>query len=63
MPLSLGLYIDPSIISVNYRVFGSLEAGTPSDFTSFDLVRDITGIEFYEQDMSLIFEFGFGMFD
>jgi hypothetical protein len=56
MPLSPGLYMDPTIISVSYRVFGSLEAGTPSGFSSFDLVRDMSGTDFYEQGSSLVFE-------
>jgi len=56
IPLTPGLYIDPTIISVSYRVFGALEPGTPSGFPSFDLIRDIDGTEFYEQGSSLMFE-------
>ncbi len=56
MPLTPGLYLDPTIISVSYRVFGSLEFGTPSGFPSFDLVRNISGTEFYAQGGSLMFE-------
>lgn len=56
MTATPGLYFDPTIISVTYRVFGSLEAGTPSGFPSFDLQRDISGTEFYQQGGSLLFE-------
>ena len=56
MTAAPGLYFDPPIISVNYRVFGTLEPGTPSEFPSFDLQRNISGTEFYEQGGSLLFE-------
>jgi hypothetical protein len=55
-PLAPGIYVDPDIIGVNYRVTGVLEPGTPSDFPSFDLRRNITGAEFYAQGSSLSFE-------
>lgn len=56
MPLSPGVYSDPTIINVSYRVFGSLAAGTPSGFPSFDLQREMTGVDFYAQGSSLLFE-------
>ena len=55
-PLAAGLYNDPEIISVTYRVQGSLVAGTPSGFSSFNLQRTITGANFYAQGSSLRFE-------
>jgi len=55
-PLAPGLYIDPDIISVDYQVTGELVPGTPSDFPAFDLMREMTGAEFYEQGSSLSFE-------
>ncbi len=56
LALEPGLYVDPEIINVNYRVFGNLEAGTPSGFPSFDLRRNISGEMFYAQGSSLNFE-------
>ncbi len=55
-PLAPGVYIDPPIIRVTYQVTGVLEAGTPSEFPSFDLQRNISGEVFYEQGSSLRFE-------
>ena len=62
-PLAPGVYDDPPIVSVSYRVFGqSLEDGTPSGFTSFDLLRGrdpdvvLDGETFYAQGGSLSFE-------
>ncbi len=55
-PLAPGVYIDPPIIRVTYQVTGVLEAGTPSGFPAFDLQRNISGEEFYEQGSSLRFE-------
>jgi len=55
-PLAVGVFDNPPIISVSYRVFGRLVAGTPSGFPSFELVREITGEEFYAQGSSLSFE-------
>lgn len=55
-PLAPGVYNNPPIISVSYRVSGNLMAGTPSGFTTFALERMITGTEFYEQGSSLQFE-------
>jgi hypothetical protein len=55
-PMASGVYVDPPIINVTYQVTGSLAAGTPSEFTAFDLQRDITGAEFYAQGSSLQFE-------
>jgi len=59
-PLAAGVYVNPEIISVDYSVSGSLEAGTPSGFTNFALQRNITGTEFYAQGSSLSFEIGAG---
>ena len=55
-PLAPGLYDNPSIISVSYRVAGNLIDGTPSGFEAFALEREITGENFYAQGSSLRFE-------
>jgi hypothetical protein len=55
-PLRKGAYNDPALISVEYRVFGSLPDNTPSGFSSFNLQRNIVGTEFYMQGSSLQFE-------
>ena len=55
-PLAPGVYENPPIISVSYQVIGVLASGTPSGFTSFDLRRSMTGVEFYDQGSSLSFE-------
>jgi hypothetical protein len=54
-PLAPGVYTNPDIISVLYRVSGQL-MNTPSNFPNFALERDITGDEFYAQGSSLVFE-------
>jgi hypothetical protein len=54
-PLAPGVYTNPDIISVLYRVSGEL-LNTPSTFPAFALERDITGDEFYAQGSSLVFE-------
>ena len=54
--LAPGVYVDPPIINVTYQVTGVLEPGTPSGFPSFDLMRNISGSEFYAQGSSLSFE-------
>jgi len=54
-PLAPGIYSNPDIISVLYRVSGNL-MNTPSGFPAFALERDITGAEFYAQGSSLLFE-------
>jgi hypothetical protein len=56
IPLEPGLYNNPQIINVDYRVFGNLVAGTPSGFSSFDLQRSLSGEEFYQQGSSLVFQ-------
>ena len=55
-PLAAGVYIDPPINTVSYRVSGELSPGTPSDFDAFALERIISGEEFYAQGSSLRFE-------
>lgn len=50
-----GVYNDPVLNSVNYRVQGTLVNATPSSFPAFDLQRDIDGTEFYAQESSLLF--------
>lgn len=55
-PLAVGVYANPPIVSVSYRVSGNLNPGTPSDFPGFALERVITGEEFYAQGSSLQFE-------
>ena len=60
-PLAAGIvYTDPSLNSVEYNVFGTLESGTPSGFGGFNLVRTITGADFYAQGSSLSFEIAAG---
>jgi hypothetical protein len=54
--LAPGVYVDPPIINVVYRVMGELVPGTPSGFPAFDLQRTITGADFYAQGSSLSFE-------
>lgn len=54
-PLAPGVYTNPDIINVLYRVSGEL-MNTPSGFPAFALERDITGDEFYAQGSSLVFE-------
>ncbi len=54
-PLAPGVYTNPDIINVLYRVSGEL-MNTPSNFPAFALERDITGDEFYAQGSSLVFE-------
>lgn len=53
-------YSDPTLNSVDYNVFGTLEPGTPSGFRAFNLERPLqgevlTGAEFYAQGSSLSF--------
>ena len=60
-PLAPGVYTNPDIISVLYRVSGEL-MNTPSNFPAFALERDITGDEFYAQGSSLVFEVRAGAF-
>lgn len=54
-PLAPGIYVNPDITNVLYRVSGDL-MNTPSGFPAFALERDITGDEFYSQGSSLNFE-------
>lgn len=53
--LTVGAFDNPPISGVEYRVNGVLAEGTPSGFPAFDLVRSITGDEFYAQGSSLQF--------
>ncbi len=55
-PLARGAYSNPNLISIRYQVNGTLVAGTPSGFESFDLQRTLGGDEFYAQGSSLSFE-------
>ena len=59
-PLAPGIYDDPALVGVDYRVFGSLADGTPSGFPAFDLRRTMNGAEFYAQGSSLRFEIAAG---
>jgi hypothetical protein len=54
--LAPGVYNNPPLIEVSYRVAGTLVPGTPSDFPAFALERIIDGTEFYAQGSSLSFE-------
>ena len=44
-----GVYTDPIINSVDYRIGGILALATPSGFPGFLLIRSMTGTEFYAQ--------------
>ena len=55
-PLERRAYNNPDISRVSYHVSGTLAAGTPSGFQSFDLQRDISGETFYAEGSSLSFE-------
>jgi len=55
-PLAAGSYVNPDIVAVDYAVSGDLVAGTPSEFPSFALRRQMSGDEFYAQGSSLVFE-------
>ena len=54
-PLAPGVYDDPELVRVAYTVTGDLD-NTPSGFPAFDLQREISGAEFYDQGSSLSFE-------
>jgi len=49
-------YSNPALNGVVYFIFGPLDPNTPSGFPSFDLQRDIGGLEYYSQGSSLNFE-------
>jgi len=51
-----GTYRETTVARLDYRVFGSLAAGTPSGFPAFFLMRDMDGEEFRDQGSSLDFE-------
>jgi hypothetical protein len=59
-PLAAGVFDNPSLNSVEYNVSGALASGTPSGFPAFNLVRTITGADFYAQGSSLSFEIASG---
>jgi len=42
-----GVYVDPPLDSVDYSVQGILMDPTPSGFSHFNLVRSISGLDFY----------------
>ena len=44
-----GVYNNPVINQVDYSVFGTLPNATPSGFSAFQLVRSLTGTDFYAQ--------------
>ena len=49
-PLAVGAsYVDPVLNGVSYNVFGVLNDLTPSGLGAFNLVRLITGPDFYAQ--------------
>ncbi|MGI9330030.1 MAG: hypothetical protein ACR2QB_04880, partial [Gammaproteobacteria bacterium] len=54
--LAPGVYNNPALFEVSYRVSGTLVPGTPSGFPAFALERIIDGTEFYAQGSSLRFE-------
>jgi len=56
LPVTAGTsYSNPDLDGVDYHVFGTLDE-TPSGFPSFNLIRAIGGVEFYNQGSSLTFE-------
>ena len=56
IPVTAGSsYSNPELTRVDYNVFGTLD-DTPSGFPAFDLVRAISGSEFYNQGSSMMFE-------
>jgi hypothetical protein len=59
VPMAPGVYTNPDITTVLYRVSGTL-MNTPSGFPAFALERSITGDEFYAQGSSLSFEIDAG---
>ena len=59
-PLAAGVFNNPALNSVEYNVSGTLASGTPSGFPAFNLVRTITGADFYAQGSSLSFEIAAG---
>ncbi|MEM8547715.1 MAG: hypothetical protein AAGF46_06085, partial [Pseudomonadota bacterium] len=50
-----GLFDNPEIINITYRVQGTLTNATPSGAPAFDLQRSISGADFYAQGSSLAF--------
>ena len=58
-PMAPGVYTNPDITNVLYRVSGNL-MNTPSGFPAFALERNISGTEFYAQGSSLSFEISAG---
>jgi len=58
-PLAPGVYTNPDISTILYRVSGNL-MNTPSGFPAFALERNISGTEFYAQGSSLSFEIDAG---
>jgi hypothetical protein len=62
-----GVYANPELVGVDYRVFGVLPTTTPSGFPAFDLRRPqadgakLSGAEFYGQGSSLNFEIAAGV--
>lgn len=58
-PLVSGAFINPDLVSVEYRVRGTVEPGTPSNDSgtnrAFDLERSLGNDEFYGQGSSLRF--------
>ncbi len=54
-PLEPGVYDNPELVRVFYTVTGDLN-NTPSGFPAFELQREISGTEFYDQGSSLRFE-------
>lgn len=59
-PMAPGVYTNPDISTVLYRVSGNLPVNTPSGFPAFALERSITGDDFYAQGSSLSFEISAG---
>jgi len=56
IPVTAGSsYSNPELTRVDYNVFGTLD-DTPSGFPAFDLIRAISGSEFYNQGSSMMFE-------
>ena len=55
-PLAAGVYENPPLIQIDYRVSGEPVVGSPSGFPAFALERSISGSDFYQTGNLLVFE-------
>jgi len=52
-----GVYNNPLLNQVDYTILGSLPNATPSGFPAFNLVRSLTGTDFYNQSPEASLQF------